>query len=53
MLLSIIGMGFAALGFISPVWGAILQEVIDIAAIGNSLRLFWQSEIEADFFSID
>jgi heavy metal translocating P-type ATPase len=41
MLLSIIGMGFAALGFISPVWGAILQEIIDIAAIGNSLRLFW------------
>lgn len=50
MLLSIIGMGFAALGFISPVWGAILQEAIDIAAIVNSLRLFWKSEIEPDFF---
>lgn len=51
MLLSLIGMGFAALGYISPVWGAILQEVIDIAAIGNALRLFWKSEIEPDFFS--
>lgn len=51
MSLSIIGMGFAALGFISPVWGAILQELIDVAAIVNSLRLFWKNKIEPDVFS--
>ncbi len=36
--LSTIGMGFAASGFIPPVQGAILQEVIDVAVILNSLR---------------
>ena len=49
MLLSVIGMGFAAFGFISPVAGAILQEIIDIAAIGNALRLLWKNKIEPDF----
>lgn len=48
MLLSIIGMGFAATGYISPVEGALFQEVIDILAILNALRLTWQSKIEAD-----
>ncbi|SRR5579883_191409 len=48
MMLSIIGMGFAAAGFISPVIGAILQEVIDILAILNALRLIWGSQIETD-----
>jgi len=36
--LSVVGMIFAALGFIPPVMGAILQEAIDIAVILNSLR---------------
>ena len=36
--LSVVGMIFAALGFIPPVVGAILQEAIDIAVILNSLR---------------
>lgn len=49
MALSIIGMGFAAAGFISPVVGALLQEVIDILAIVNALRLIWGSTIETDF----
>lgn len=49
MALSLIGMGFAAAGFISPVTGAILQEVIDILAILNALRLIWGNKIEADF----
>ena len=48
MVLSLIGMGFAATGYISPVVGAILQEVIDILAIINALRLSWGSEIETD-----
>jgi heavy metal translocating P-type ATPase len=49
MALSLIGMGFAAAGYISPVIGAILQEVIDILAIMNALRLIWGNKIEADF----
>lgn len=48
MALSIIGMGFAAAGLISPVAGAILQEIIDILAIMNSLRLIWGNKIEID-----
>lgn len=38
MALSIIGMAFAATGHLSPVTGAIVQEVIDILAIANALR---------------
>lgn len=48
MLLSLIGMGFAATGFISPVMGAILQEFIDIIAIINALRLAFGSKIKID-----
>lgn len=48
MLLSIIGMGFAAAGFVSPVMGAILQECIDILAIINALRLAFGSKIKID-----
>ncbi len=36
--LSILAMGFAALGFLPPVAGAILQEGIDVAVILNALR---------------
>jgi P-type E1-E2 ATPase len=36
--LSGIAMGFAAAGFIPPVGGAVLQEVIDVAVILNALR---------------
>jgi len=36
--LSVIGMGFAALGYLTPVQGALLQEVIDVAVILNALR---------------
>lgn len=36
--LSLIGMIAAALGYLSPVQGAIMQEVIDVAAILNALR---------------
>ncbi|USQ14481.1 heavy metal translocating P-type ATPase [Legionella lytica] len=48
MILSLIGMGFAATGFISPVMGAILQECIDILAIVNALRLAMGSQIKTD-----
>lgn len=48
MALSLIAMGFAAGGFITPVAGALLQEMIDVLAIANALRMTWQKKIEAD-----
>jgi heavy metal translocating P-type ATPase len=36
--LSLVAMVFAALGYIPPVFGALLQEVIDVAVILNALR---------------
>jgi P-type E1-E2 ATPase len=38
MALSLIGMAFAATGHLSPVGGAISQEVIDVLAVLNALR---------------
>ena len=49
MLLSVMGMGFAAGGFISPVMSAVLQEVIDVLAIINALRLIWSNTMRTDF----
>ena len=37
--LSVLGMIAAALGYLSPVQGALLQEVIDVAVILNALRV--------------
>lgn len=48
MILSLIGMGFAATGYINPVTGAVLQELIDIFAILNALRLTWTTTIKID-----
>lgn len=36
--LSLVAMGVAAAGWLPAVWGALLQEVIDVAVILNSLR---------------
>jgi len=36
--LSLVAMGFAAVGTIAPLVGAVLQEVIDVAVIVNALR---------------
>ncbi len=36
--LSLVAMGFAAFGYIAPVFGALLQEGIDVAVIVNALR---------------
>ncbi|MFC5429704.1 heavy metal translocating P-type ATPase [Paraburkholderia denitrificans] len=36
--LSLVAMGFAAIGILSPLAGAVLQEFIDVAAIANALR---------------
>ena len=38
MALSLIGMALASAGFLSPVVGAVLQELIDLAAVVNALR---------------
>jgi heavy metal translocating P-type ATPase len=38
MALSILGMGLAAAGHLTPVAGAFAQEIIDLAAIANALR---------------
>ncbi|MEI6730333.1 MAG: HAD-IC family P-type ATPase, partial [Pseudomonadota bacterium] len=48
ILFSIIGMIFAGLGYITPVTGALLQEVIDVVAIANALRLSWGKSIKID-----
>lgn len=36
--LSVLGMIAAALGYLTPVQGALIQEVIDVAVILNALR---------------
>ncbi|MDH3628953.1 MAG: heavy metal translocating P-type ATPase [Acidobacteriota bacterium] len=38
MALSVVGMGFAAVGLLTPVLGALVQEVIDVIAVLNSTR---------------
>lgn len=38
MALSVVAMGVAAAGLLAPAWGALLQEVIDLAVILNALR---------------
>ena len=38
MVLSIVGMGFAAGGYLTPVFGALAQEFIDLLAVINALR---------------
>jgi len=47
MLLSTLGMAFAAVGVLGPAAGAIVQEVIDLAAVLNALRT--AAPISADF----
>jgi len=49
MALSAIGMGFAAFGYLPPVTGAILQEVIDTLAVLNALRAAFKPKILSDF----
>jgi heavy metal translocating P-type ATPase len=48
MVCSLIGMGFAAAGHISPVQAALFQESIDILAIANALRLSLGNRIATD-----
>jgi cation transport ATPase len=48
MALSLIGMGFAAAGYINPVQAALFQEIIDVLAIANALRLSMGKTIKTD-----
>lgn len=49
MALSIAGMMFASAGYLSPVAGAICQEVIDVAAVLNALRVAIPPKFMSDF----
>ncbi|MGZ3621438.1 MAG: HAD-IC family P-type ATPase, partial [Candidatus Binataceae bacterium] len=49
MALSMVGMGFAAVGWLSPVAGAVAQEAIDVAAVLNALRVAFYYQRLADF----
>ena len=48
MALSVVGMGFAATGHLSPVSGAITQEVIDVLAVLNALRAAFPPKVIHD-----
>ncbi len=48
MALSVIGMAFAATGHLSPVSGALAQEVIDVLAVVNALRAAWPPRVAHD-----
>ncbi|UCC71368.1 MAG: heavy metal translocating P-type ATPase [Gemmatimonadota bacterium] len=52
MALSVIGMGFAALGYLPPVAGAIAQEVIDLLAVVNALRVAVPPHVLTDYHAI-
>lgn len=47
--LSVLGMIWAAFGFLPPVMGAISQEVIDVFAVLNALRVAFPGRSLADF----
>jgi len=48
MVCSVAGMGLAAAGFLTPVWGAVLQEGIDLFAVLNALRAASMGSSESD-----
>jgi heavy metal translocating P-type ATPase len=48
MALSVVGMGFAAAGHLSPVSGAIIQEIIDVLAVLNALRAAFPPKVIYD-----
>jgi hypothetical protein len=49
MALSLGGMLLAAFGHLSPVAGAVTQELIDVAAVLNALRAAWPRGPLADY----
>ncbi len=53
MSLSVVGMMFAAAGYLSPVAGAICQEIIDVVAVLNALRVAIPPKSMIDFETSD
>jgi cation transport ATPase len=49
MAASLIGMGFAAAGYLPPAMGALLQEAIDVVAVLNALRVSWNPGALSDY----
>jgi P-type E1-E2 ATPase len=49
MLLSIVGMIIAAQGYLPPVAGALVQEVIDVVSVLNALRVAWPTDSLSDY----
>ena len=49
MAASLVGMGFAAAGFLPPAAGALLQEAIDVVAVVNALRMTWHTGPLSDY----
>jgi heavy metal translocating P-type ATPase len=49
MALSLVGMGIAAAGYLPPVAGAIVQEVIDVLAVVNALRVAFPPKTLTDY----
>src|SRR5487761_651915 len=47
--LSLIGMGLAAAGYLPPVAGAIMQEVIDVVAVVTALRVAFPPKTLTDY----
>jgi cation transport ATPase len=49
MALSVIGMLAAAPGYLPPIGGAIAQEIIDLAAVLNAVRVALSARSLTDF----
>ena len=49
MAASLVGMGLAAAGLLSPAVGALMQEAIDVLAVLNALRVSWNPGPLSDY----
>lgn len=49
MALSVIGMLLAALGYLPPVAGAVTQEIIDVVAVANAMRMAIRPRALSDY----
>lgn len=49
MAASVVGMVFAATGYLLPIEGAVLQEIIDVVAVVNAIRVALPTKQLADF----
>jgi cation transport ATPase len=49
MVLSVLGMIAAALGYLPPIGGAVAQEIIDLAAVLNAVRVAFPADSLTDF----